>query len=259
MAEAQKRARTQAQELLEANEANMFLQQKAMENEAKAKEWEKVVTRAQEDSTIAKIELQQAQRNLEDMKKAVQEKEIQGQLQLQQLEQQMAQDRQAHASQMQRKENMLKAMTVCQDLNKRRLEQAEATINEFLANPMAGTSDESAKDAEIAALKKQVEMDRLLQATMVSGWVAREAAKDREIEELKVEVQRLKAAVAEGASMDQGRPNPSKPTSAEHVTFEPLEEDIPWTSAQAGDEAEEIDYTIAQPSTSEPRENDIEE
>lgn len=70
-------------------------------------------------------------------------------------------------------------------MSKRRLQQAEATINEFLANPMAGTSNESAKDAEIAALKKQGEMVKLLQATMVAGWVAREASKDRELEEIK--------------------------------------------------------------------------
>ena len=47
------------------------------------------------------------------------------------------------------KENHLKAITVEQELSKRMLQQAKATINEFLANPMAGTSDESAKDAEV--------------------------------------------------------------------------------------------------------------
>ena len=49
---------------------------------------------------------------------------------------------------------------------------------------MAGMSDESAKDAEIAALKKQGELDKMLQATMVAGWVAREVAKDREAQDL---------------------------------------------------------------------------
>ena len=61
---------------------------------------------------------------------------------------------------------------------------------------MAGTSDESAKDAEIKELKKQVEMDRLLQATMVSGWVAREAAKDREMANLRSQMQRLQKELA---------------------------------------------------------------
>ena len=73
-------------------------------------------------------------------------------------------------------------------MSKCRLEQAEVTINDFLANPMVGTSDESAKDTEIINLKKQVGMDRLLQATMVSGWVAREAGKDKELAEMKKEV-----------------------------------------------------------------------
>ena len=91
-------------------------------------------------------------------------------------------------------------MTVAQELSKRRLEQAEASINDFLANPMAGTSDESAKDAKITALKKQVDMDCLLQATMVSGWVAREASKDKELAKLKTKMQQLKTALAEQES-----------------------------------------------------------
>ena len=51
---------------------------------------------------------------------------------------------------------------------------------------------------------------------------------------------------------------PSEPTPAEPVTFEPLDEDIPWTSAQAGDEAEEVDYIVTHPSIADPRESDIE-
>ena len=46
---------------------------------------------------------------------------------------------------------------------------------------------------------------------------------------------------------------------AEPVTFEPHEQDIQWTSAQAGDDAKDIDYTIAQLCTSKPKDNDIEE
>ena len=65
---------------------------------------------------------------------------------------------------------------------------------------MAETSDESAKDAKIKTLKKQINMDNLLKATMVSGWVAREASKDREPVELKAEMQRLKTALAEQES-----------------------------------------------------------
>ena len=81
-------------------------------------------------------------------------------------------------------------------MTKRRLQQAEETINEFLANPIAGTSDESAKDAKIQELTKQVEMDRMLKVTMVSWWMTREANKDNELGNLKSKVQKLKDELA---------------------------------------------------------------
>ena len=56
---------------------------------------------------------------------------------------------------------------MAQELNKRRLQQTEVTIKDFLANPIAGTSDKSAKDAKIHELTKQVAMDRMLKVTMV--------------------------------------------------------------------------------------------
>ena len=145
---------------------------------------------------------------------------------------------------MQIKDNMLSALKVAQDIIKRCLhQQAEATINKFLANPMAGTSDESAKDAEIKELKKQVEMDRLLQAKMVSGWVAKEARKDREMSELKIQMQRLQEDLGNKEDQSHARAIPLSldPAPAEHIYFEPLEQDMPSTSTHAGKEAEELD------------------
>ena len=79
---------------------------------------------------------------------------------------------------------------------------------------MALMSYESAKDVEIQALKKQVEMDNLIKATMVFEWVAREAGKDREMDELKAEMTRLKAKLAEKEKPD---PSQSPPlTSGSH-------------------------------------------
>ena len=44
-------------------------------------------------------------------------------------------------------------MLVAHEMSKRRLQQVEATINNFLADPIAGTSlIESAKDAKIKEL-----------------------------------------------------------------------------------------------------------
>ena len=47
----------------------------------------------------------------------------------------------------------MRSLVWLDQVSKRRLEQAEATINDFLANPVGGMSDESAKDAKIKELK----------------------------------------------------------------------------------------------------------
>ena len=48
-------------------------------------------------------------------------------------------------------------------------------------------------------------MEKLIKATMVSGWVAREAGKDRELDELKAQMQKLKAELLEKESQLQAK------------------------------------------------------
>lgn len=205
----------------------------------------------QASRTSSQAELDKATTELRSLKQALQEKDNE-----------VLEVTQAHARQLAIKENQLKATTVAQELTKRRLQQAEETINEFLANPIAGTLDESAKDAEIKALKKQVETDNLIKATMVSGWVAREAAKDREMEELKEQLKKLKAELTEKDNQLQARnlQFPIDPILVEPISFEPLDDEIPSTSAHIGEDTEDVDTDIpaSEPSTADPQEADIE-
>ena len=79
---------------------------------------------------------------------------------------------------------------------------------------MAGTSDELAKDAKIQELTKHVEMDKMFKVTLVSGWMTREANKDKELTDLKSEVQKLKDELAK-----KGIPSCKKESS--HRTWMP--------------------------------------
>ena len=69
---------------------------------------------------------------------------------------------------------------------------------------------------------------------MVSGWMTREANKDKEIGDLKNEVHKLKEELVEKENQLQTRilPPPMDAPPAEPIYFEPLDEDVPSSSTQ---------------------------
>ena len=91
-------------------------------------------------------------------------------------------------------------------------------------------------------------MDKMLKITMRFGSMTREANKDKEIGELKGEVQKLKEELTEKESQLQTRvlPPPVDAPPAEPSYFKPLNYDIPSSSANVIKEPEEQtqDYTI---------------
>lgn len=175
------------------------------------------------------------------------------------LEQQLGLDQQLHLKHIAIKKNQLKAMTMAQESSKRRLQQAKATINDFLANPIAGTFDEAAKNAKIQEITKQVEMDRMFKVIMVSRWMIREANKDKELGDLRSKVKKLKDELVKKQIQLQTRilPPSMDATPAEPIYFEPLEKGLPSSSAQASKDTDElnIDYTVTGPW--DPRETNI--
>lgn len=141
-------------------------------------------------------------------------------------------------------------MTIAHELSERRLHQAEATINDFLANPIvAGTSfEDSAKDAKIKELTKKIKLDNMLKVAMLSSWRTREAGKDKEIKELTGEVERLKKELVEKEIQLHIRilPPPMDAPVVEPSYFDPLDSDIPSSRTEVARDTEEhqTDYTI---------------
>lgn len=98
-----------------------------------------------------------------------------------------------------------------------------------------------------------------MKVTMVSGWMAQEAKRNSQINELQAEVAKIKQELGDKETQLQTRvliPPLDAPT-AEPTQFDPIGAGDPGTSDVAGFAEEESDYIISGFSTIDPRETDL--
>lgn len=161
------------------------------------------------------------------------------------------------------KEAQIKNMELAQKISNKRLQQAEAIVNEFLVDPLVGTSfQESANEAKIKVLTRQVEQDRLMKATMVAGWITQQEIRKTQIQEHEEEVKKLNKELEDKEVQLQARVvlPPEEPPASEPSHFEPLEADIPSSSFDTTGMSKDIplDYTVSRYTTTDPRETNLE-
>lgn len=157
------------------------------------------------------------------------------------------------------KDAEVKNLELAQQISLRRLKQAEEMMNEFLANPLAGTSKE-ANDTRIKDLINQLEQEKLTRQALAIGWTTQITNKNKQIQELEEQVKALRKEVEKKDTELQAKVlvQPEQPPALAPSYFEHLEADIPTSSFDAAGPYEEPDYTVAGYTTANPRETDLE-
>ena len=166
-------------------------------------------------------------------------------------ENQIADLTRAHERKLKEKEDQLAVMARAQALSNQRAIAAEAAMNDFLANPLAGMSvPGSPNDAKIQQLQKQIDEDKLFKGLMVNKLAKVNEEKDAEVADLKQELAKLKELLANmeaqaslRATLPQVAPTPEIP-----AYMEPVDLELPTQSGPVEDTLteEELDYSVGQ-------------
>lgn len=155
-------------------------------------------------------------------------------------------------------------MAKAQSLSNQRAITAEAAMNEFLANPLAGMAlPGSPQDAKIQQLQRQIDEDKLFKGLMVNKLTKITEEKDAEVAELKKELTKLKDLLANmeaQAAIREAQPQVAA-TPEIPSYMEPADLELPGPSGPIEDTLteEEMDYSVAGYSVKDPRETDLEQ